>query len=62
MLVVDDAWRELELTQVRQVARLGSFRYTSPSRWSEWKREPFTSESHKHVSVWKKPAALTDEF
>ena len=25
-------------------------------RWSGWKREPFTSESRKHVSVWEKPA------
>ena len=25
-------------------------------RWGGWKREPFTSESHKHVSVWEKPA------
>ena len=25
-------------------------------RWSEWKREPFTSDSRKHVSVWEKPA------
>jgi SAM-dependent methyltransferase len=48
------------------------FRYTWPSeldlmaelggmslreRWSGWKREPFTSESRKHVSVWEKPAA-----
>ncbi len=47
------------------------FRYTWPSeldlmaqlagmrlreRWSGWKREPFTSESRKHVSVWEKPA------
>jgi SAM-dependent methyltransferase len=23
-------------------------------RWSGWKREPFTSESRKHVSVWEK--------
>jgi len=23
-------------------------------RWSGWKREPFTSESEKHVSVWEK--------
>jgi SAM-dependent methyltransferase len=45
------------------------FRYTWPSeldlmaqlagmslreRWSGWKREPFTSESDKHVSVWEK--------
>jgi SAM-dependent methyltransferase len=27
-------------------------------RWSGWQREPFTSDSHKHVSVWEKPAAL----
>jgi SAM-dependent methyltransferase len=25
-------------------------------RWSGWKREPFTSESEKHISVWEKPA------
>ena len=26
-------------------------------RWSGWKREPFTSDSTKHVSVWEKLAA-----
>ena len=26
-------------------------------RWSGWKREPFTSDSRKHVSVWEKPPA-----
>jgi SAM-dependent methyltransferase len=25
-------------------------------RWSDWTREPFTSDSRKHVSVWEKPA------
>lgn len=25
-------------------------------RWSGWKRESFTNESRKHVSVWEKPA------
>ena len=25
-------------------------------RWGGWKREPFTSESDKHVSVWEKVA------
>jgi SAM-dependent methyltransferase len=25
-------------------------------RWSGWTREPFTSESRNHVSVWEKPA------
>ena len=24
-------------------------------RWSGWQREPFTSDSRKHVSVWEKP-------
>lgn len=47
------------------------FRYTWPSeldlmaqlagmrlrsRWGGWEREPFTSETTKHVSVWEKPA------
>ncbi len=26
-------------------------------RWSTWKREPFTSESTKHISVWEKTSA-----
>jgi SAM-dependent methyltransferase len=26
-------------------------------RWSGWKREPFTSDSRTHVSVWEKPPA-----
>jgi hypothetical protein len=30
---------------------------TLRERWSGWKREPFTSDSRKHVSVWEKPAA-----
>jgi SAM-dependent methyltransferase len=25
-------------------------------RWAGWKREPFTSNSRQHVSVWEKPA------
>jgi SAM-dependent methyltransferase len=25
-------------------------------RWSGWKREPFTSESRTHVSLWERPA------
>ncbi len=50
----------------------GPFRYVWPSeldlmaelagmrlreRWGGWKREPFTSDSRKHVSVWQKPTA-----
>jgi SAM-dependent methyltransferase len=29
---------------------------TLRERWGGWKREPFTSDSRKHVSVWDKPA------
>ena len=25
-------------------------------RWSGWAREPFTSDSQKHVSIWEKRA------
>jgi SAM-dependent methyltransferase len=50
----------------------GPFRYVWPSeldlmarlaglvpveRWAGWRREPFTSESRKHISVWQKPGA-----
>jgi SAM-dependent methyltransferase len=43
------AWpAELDL-----MARLAGM--TLRERWSGWKREPFTSESTKHVSVWEKP-------
>jgi SAM-dependent methyltransferase len=44
------AWpSELDL-----MAQLAGMRLRS--RWGGWKREPFTSESNKHVSVWEKPA------
>ena len=36
------------------MARLAGM--TLRERWSGWKREPFTSESTKHVSVWEKAA------
>jgi SAM-dependent methyltransferase len=35
------------------MARLAGMRLRE--RWSDWNREPFTSESRKHVSVWEKP-------
>jgi SAM-dependent methyltransferase len=37
------------------MARLARMRLRE--RWSNWKREPFTSESRQHVSVWEKPPA-----
>ena len=36
------------------MARLAGM--TLHERWSDWKREPFTSESTSHVSVWEKTA------
>jgi SAM-dependent methyltransferase len=36
------------------MARLAGL--TLQERWSGWRREPFTSDSTKHVSVWRKPA------
>jgi SAM-dependent methyltransferase len=30
---------------------------TLRDRWSGWQRETFTSDSHRHVSVWEKPTA-----
>jgi hypothetical protein len=36
------------------MARLSGM--TLRERWSGWQREPFTSESTKHVSVWEKQA------
>jgi len=36
------------------MARLAGM--TLRERWSNWNREPFTSESTSHISVWEKPA------
>jgi hypothetical protein len=35
------------------MARLAGM--TLSERWSGWTREPFTSESTSHVSVWQEP-------
>jgi SAM-dependent methyltransferase len=36
------------------MAELGGMRLRE--RWGGWKREPFTSDSRKHVSIWEKSA------
>ena len=28
---------------------------TLRERWGGWSREPFTSDSRKHISMWEKP-------
>jgi SAM-dependent methyltransferase len=60
-----------EFTDGRGEYRTMPFRYVWPAeldlmaqlaglrlydRWAGWKREPFTSDSRQHVSVWAKPA------
>ena len=35
------------------MAQLAGMRLSE--RWSGWRREPFTSDSRRHVSVWRKP-------
>lgn len=32
---------------------------TLRDRWAGWRREPFTSDSSRHVSVWEKPEAAS---
>jgi SAM-dependent methyltransferase len=36
------------------MARLAGLRLRE--RWQDWRREPFTSESRQHISIWEKPA------
>lgn len=60
----------LEIRGGRAIQSSGPFRYVWPSeldlmaelagmrlesRWAGWRREPFTSESRQHVSVWRTP-------
>ena len=53
----DDPWRHMSnyfaYNFLDLMARLAGLRLRE--RWAEWRREPFTSESTKHVSVWEKP-------
>jgi SAM-dependent methyltransferase len=44
------AWPS-ELDLMAQLAGM-----TLRERWGGWMREPFTSDSRKHVSIWEKPA------
>ena len=58
--LVDGRWELLSMpfrytwpAELDLMAELAGMRLRD--RWSGWKREPFTSESRKHVSVWQKP-------
>ena len=57
---VDGSWQYLTMpfryvwpAELDLMAELAGMRLRD--RWSDWNREPFTSESRKHVSVWEKP-------
>jgi len=57
--LVDGAWERLSMpfrsvspAELDLMARIAGMRLRE--RWSGWRREPFTSESTRHVSVWEK--------
>jgi SAM-dependent methyltransferase len=58
--LVDGRWERLSMpfrsvspAELDLMARIAGMRLRE--RWAGWRREPFTSESTKHVSVWEKP-------
>ena len=58
--LVDGCWKRLSSpfravspAELDLMARLAGLRLRE--RWSGWQREPFTSKSATHVSVWEKP-------
>jgi SAM-dependent methyltransferase len=60
LTLVDGVWRRRSIpfryawpAELDLMARIAGLRLRE--RWSGWKREPFTAESAKHVSVWQKP-------
>jgi SAM-dependent methyltransferase len=53
--VVSMPFRYVWPAELDLMARLAGMRLRE--RWAGWEREPFTSDSRKHVSVWEKPDA-----
>jgi SAM-dependent methyltransferase len=58
--LIDGRWEKISMpfrsvspAELDLMARIAGMRLRE--RWSGWSREPFTSESTKHVSVWEKP-------
>jgi len=56
----DGVWERLSIpfrsvspAELDLMARIAGLRLRE--RWGDWDRSPFTAESTKHVSVWKKP-------
>jgi hypothetical protein len=53
--VVSMPFRYVWPSELDLMARLAGM--TLRERWAGWQREPFTSDSTKHVSVWEKTAS-----
>jgi SAM-dependent methyltransferase len=58
--LIDGTWRRRSIpfravsaTELDLMARLAGMELVE--RWADWDRSPFTAESTKHVSVWRKP-------
>ena len=52
---VSTPFRYVWPSELDLMARLAGM--TLRERWGDWTREPFTSESHKHVSVWERASS-----
>ena len=57
--LIDGEWKRLSMpfrsvspAELDLMARIAGMRLRE--RWADWGREPFTSESTKHISVWEK--------
>jgi SAM-dependent methyltransferase len=57
---IDERWERFSVpfryawpAELDLMAQLAGMRLRE--RWADWKREPFTSDSRAHVSVWEKP-------
>jgi SAM-dependent methyltransferase len=48
-------YRFVWASELDLMARIAGLRHEG--RWEGWRREPFTNDSPKHVSVWSKPPA-----
>ena len=58
--VISMPFRYVWPSELDLMARLAGM--TLRERWSDWSREPFTSDSTKHVSVWEKMTASSLAF
>jgi SAM-dependent methyltransferase len=56
--VISPPFRYVWPSELDLMARLANMALRE--RWGGWKREPFTGDSNKHVSVWEKSAVEAD--